>query len=409
MILNKGFTIKFNDNHKIKEFFFISSLCIIFLFFNYIFTPKLYPNNPLFNNDWDHHKYIAMSYNLFGRYPAPYAYRIFVPLLVSLIPISHILSFEILNFLGLFLTNLTLYYLLKLDFDKLLSLSGVIIFQSLEFAVRFLIFDFYLADSFAFFFITISFFLIKQKKYLYYSLILFLGVLTKETIIFTIPFFLISLFEKNHQSRNDTQNLKEKLLISLYIVPGLIAFFILRLLIPIDENYEYSYIQLLMDIGIPHILNIINLLYRLSIRPWGLILIILILFNFNHKYIKECFFKNIKYLFFIIMCYLQLLFAVNIERLIIYAFYPMIYFSLLGIDKISNNEKKLEFLFVISMIIYFFLRLKFNDILDSSDPFKFHFFFNISFFSVFIIVKKRLIERRSNRSINSCETGSRDI
>ncbi len=151
-------------NDKSKELLYVSILSSILLTILILRTEKLLYSNLMFNQPWDHHKYIEMAKHPFNFHIAPYCWRIFVPLIAYILPFDLEINFLIITYASIWITSLLIYYLLKeCNFDKKFALTGLIIYFSLGWATKFYIQDFWLVDSTAFLFIVIIIYFLLKK------------------------------------------------------------------------------------------------------------------------------------------------------------------------------------------------------------------------------------------------------
>ena len=351
---------------KKLEYFIVAIFVLIFLVILYVTTPHLTPSHTDYSLPMDHHSYIAMALDPFKLVNAPFTYRILPSLIAWLLPFELTINFQIITLISLFCTGIILYDLYRQYFDALLAFTGITLFFSLEFAARFLFYDFWLPDASAFFFMTLCFWAITKSKLVTYSISLTIGVLCKEIVLFTIPVFLI--FEFSREKINKESSFR----VIKGIVPALLLFVVLRVLIvPASQIDSYDYFLLLQTIGIQRLTSLPNSLYRYTITTWGLILFVYPLFTNKNQitsWIKH-------YSFFLVLIYAQLLIAVNTERLLVAGFFPVIFLCLKGIQNLSKDNKLIETSFVAVSILYFGYRLITNVPFNSSDPIIYHFVF----------------------------------
>jgi len=287
---------------------------------------------------------------------APFCYRILTPFIAWLMPFDLVTNFLIISFVGFYFTGILLYYLLKEYFTKILAITGITIFYSLRFTTWYFFYNLWLTESLAFCFIVLCFWAINKSNLKIYAFSLFLGVLTKEVVLFTIPVLLISEFLKMKENNSFH---KKYLLNSLYaILPGLIILITVRIIIVPDPIWGYDYFYLIQRIGVNRrIKSIIRLdvefFYICTIGTWGIILCLFPFFNKEESFIY--WFK----LYGIFMCliYSQLLIASDVEHVLISGFYPMLLLALSGIQKLSEEREINELVFLVISILYFIIQL----------------------------------------------------
>lgn len=356
--------MKYQNKEVYLEFVVVMLLIVFYLAVIMLTTPSLVPSHPDFANPtWDHHWYIEMAKNPIVVFKqtisAPYCYRILMPILCWLMPFDLTLNFQILTMLCLFFTGLILYIILKEIYSKSLSLAGLTLFYSSHWTARFLIFDFWLADSIAFFFILLCFFAIVKSNIMLYCVSLFLGVLSKEIVLFTIPVLLISEYMNINQKSIFN---KRYILRCLYaILPGFIIYIAIRLIIR-QPNSEYISI---FPFDLREINRFIHTLsnpiyyYIYTFSTWGIICSTFPLLN--RKYILLKWLKQ--YGVFIGLIYCQLLIAADNERILIAGFFPIILLTVSGMERVCIKKNISQLYFMALCIIYFFINILIRPIL----------------------------------------------
>lgn len=356
--------MKFQNKDVYLEFVVVMLIIVFYLTIIMLTTSSLVPSHPDFANPtWDHHWYIEMAKNpnvIFKQtINAPYCYRILMPILCWLMPFDLTLNFQILTILCLFFTGLILYIILKAFYSKILSLAGLTLFYSSHWTARFLIYDFWLTDSITFLFILLCFFAIVKSNITLYCVSLFLGVLSKEIVLFTIPVLLISEYMKMNQKSIFN---KRYVLRCLYaILPGFIIYITIRLIIR-QQNSEYISIFPFDLRGINRfILTLSNptYYYIYTFSTWGIICSI---FPFlNRKPILLTWLKQ--YGVFIGLIYCQLLIAADNERNLIAGFFPIILLTVSGFKRVCFKKNISQLYFMALCIIYFFINIIFIPVL----------------------------------------------
>lgn len=372
-----------NKNSEILWVITIICFCIIFLRFK---TPLNIPPDPFFYKDKDHSKYLQMAENPLGALnntiPAPFCYRILVPILAWILPFDLITNFHIITLISLSLAAFVLYLIIRENFNKCLSFSSVFLFFSIKYCAPYLLYNIYLVDSLLLFLLLLSFWAIIKSKRKLYSLSLSVGVLCKEVILFTIPVFIIFilLFNDKHKHidiLNSEENSYNSKTFSIYlkidqrekfstilnciltILPSIIIFFIIRYYItPISANQSISYqsdnyFYLFNQVTAVRIERFRNdwmyQLFSYTFYSWGFLIPIFLIF-IKKKYLISWLKK---YLIFVILVYAQTLIAVNTMRLIVIGFYPVIDLSIYGMDTLHKKYNiNIKYLLIIS-IVYF--------------------------------------------------------
>ena len=342
--MNREQFIKIVNQHEKKIVFLILFVIILILRLNYDFMEKGDKNYRLY---WDHYYYIMMAKDMSSifqyKVQAPFCYRILLPFIAWILPLDIETSFYILNFLGVYLTGVVLYLVLKLHFNNIISFIGLIMFCSLH-VLEEIFYEIYYVDSMASFFLMMCFYCILTSRYKLFSLNLVLGVLTKEIVLFTIPVFLIYGLYFNNDAYVKIEHNRDfyiKFLRTLtYILPALIIFILIRIIVKPAPGDLDNYGKLIILVIGWRIDKLINepIFYYCLIEMWGLIPLLFCCFNNKERFIYWLRVYGI----FMCLVYFQTFIATKIDRLLYIGFYPIIYLSLSGlcqlIQKLGNTE-----------------------------------------------------------------------
>jgi len=315
--------------------------------------------------DWDF--YIRMSKDITSIFKreiiAPFCYRPLMPFLASLLPFSLQINYALLVFISIYLTGIILYFTLRINFNKIVSFIGLVIFCYLNYMILiyqhitpsdygfFLIYfhEIYNVDSLSLFFIMLCFYCILAGKKKGYSIFLVLGILTKESAIFTIPVFLLYTFLMRDRFENKKIRLHKYFKNLLYIIPGILAYVLIRIIVQPDSlsnwprwyvfygNSEYFSFEMIIRFikiryeGFLHR----DGLYYWTVGTWGISLIYLISLNTGKKI-----FDWIKlYGIFMILTYSQMFLAIATTKFFYYGFFPMIFLALSGLNRIVEDSR----------------------------------------------------------------------
>ena len=335
----------------------VFSLFLVYLIYVRIIIPIAVPSGFTWF-DWDFYIHMARDPLVIfrGEVIAPFCYRPLVPFLAWVMPFDLQLNFALINFIAPFLTGIVLYFTLRLYFDRVMSvfglffycllnhlLPGIPSFQSHYFFYVYFYLN-YMVDPLAFFFLMCCFYSILKSNNKLYCIFLTLGVLTKEVVLFTIPVYIIFLYIKQEEGVKFKTKILEILKNSLYLLPSIGIFILIRLITVPDSINNYLYWSNLYEgneyLSIEMILIFVNLriedlslgygFFEYITGIWGIYTFIL--FFFNKK--KE-FFDWVKlYSIFMILIYLQLFLGFARTRPIYYGFFPMIFLSISGLNRI---------------------------------------------------------------------------
>ncbi|MCX8056054.1 MAG: hypothetical protein N3F03_00405 [Ignavibacteria bacterium] len=350
---------KFNQN------LFIILISIILTGLIYIKTDVMNYNHKHFSLPWDHHKYIWMASQNLDFHIAPFCWRIFVPFLASILPFDLLLNFKLIALISVALTGFFVYKIgQKIFNDHVYSISMMIGYFSISFAVKYVIYDFWLPDAFAILLITAGIYFVLIKNDLAFVFTMTIGALTKESVLFVIPLY----YSLQAKKIFEFDLIKKTLIVS--ILPILI-FVLIRIFIPAynsDENYlqtipyhlrlvqyessEYNLQYLISEVALKKIKEFdLYLVYRNTIYTF---LVHFLLLFVGVNLIKEWL---IKFSPFILLSYLQIFFAANEERLVSIAFLPIILSSIKGLSKLFENLPFKNFSILFLNAIFFLMVL----------------------------------------------------
>lgn len=358
--------LKINMNEKKFKFdLLILALSAILTILLYLKTDVMNYSHEHFQQPWDHHKYIWMANHNLGFHIAPFCWRIFVPFLASILPFELLINFKLITLISVTLTGFLVYKIGSLIFaDKILSLSIMLAYFSISWATKFVIYDFWLPDAFAILLMTAGIYSILKKNDFVFLILMVIGALTKESVLFVLPLF----YSLRAKEFFDYQIFKRTILIS--IIP-LLTLFIVRLSIPAlnanpeyvqslpDElrivqldSAEYNLNFLLENVALKKLENLnLHFFFRITVYTF-LVYFVLCLFDFTSlmKWL-------IRFLPFIILSYLQIFVAINEERLVAIAFLPILIFSISGMNKIFETLPYKNFSLIFLNTIFFLMVL----------------------------------------------------
>lgn len=149
---------------------------------------------------------------------SPYKYRILTPLLVKMIPINPWIGFQIVTLvcLALFIFLFT-YILYLLGFVWDVSVGGILIFMSLFYPIIYSIKNPFLVDPLFYIFCALAIILILKKRPILLTLVLAVGVLNNESILFITPFCFAVWFD-------NSRKVKSFILPLLVVLPSLFIY-----------------------------------------------------------------------------------------------------------------------------------------------------------------------------------------
>jgi hypothetical protein len=284
--------------------------------------------------------YLLMSFNPFQTVSDPYTYRLLTPLLVYLLPLNHLSGFTLINSAGITATGVLLYYYLKkLEFSPLISLLGLTFFFFSPMVI-YSLYNIALVDSLSFLFFLLAFYAILVENDKIYIIALILGVLNKETILLTLPFYFLYNLKNNGRV-----NAIKKTILMLTI--SFIIFISVRYYYGFTGHFSLNTIISMIEF---HIKNHCSLLVSYFLTFSSLWLIAFL--NLNE--VKDDFLKiSLITLPFI---FIQTILATDIFRILFIAF-PIIIPLSLYIHKIKVMKLSIYFLLSICSLFSYLLWL----------------------------------------------------
>src|SRR5947209_13984306 len=100
--------------HGWRELVWVASVCAVLLAAIYLRTYRITPQDALFQQPWDWHKYLYMArHNPLDFHIAPFCWRFLNSLFARLLPFGVERNFLLLTLVELFLTGVLTYYALK--------------------------------------------------------------------------------------------------------------------------------------------------------------------------------------------------------------------------------------------------------------------------------------------------------
>jgi len=342
-----GFAQQLPPKDRLKEFLAVAGIGLLLATVLLMRTNGLIYDHPSFIKPWDHHKYIHMaSSNPLDFHIAPFCWRIAKPLLASLLPFDLQWNFLMINFISIWMTGVTVYYLVKkANFPRVYALTGMLMFFALGWAAKFALYDFWLPDAPAFLIMTLGVYCILAKQDLAFAALLAAGVTVKESAFFIAPLY----YTLNAKKIVDLRVAKRFV---LFTAPAVVVLIALRALIPQMNNdlayisklpdtlrlvqtgqTYYDYWTLLKVVGLGRFRTLtLDILSSYSVGTFGVMVMLLPFFAVR---------KNMRWFFkfapFFLLVYSQLLFAVHTERLLAIGFPAMILLAINGISAINET------------------------------------------------------------------------
>lgn len=296
----------------------------------------------------------------------PFCYRPLVPFLVYLLPFEIEVGFLIINFLSLYCIGIAFYFTLRLFFDKRFSAIGLLFLCYIDCATLswcffgMYLWSNYLVDPLALLFLILCFYSIFTSKRRWFAILLALGTLTKEIVLFSIPIFICYSYFNNDREKSIKTLITHTLKLIPYIIPGILAFFGVRLLTqpaaisdyPLWYNAyngaDYFSIGMILVFVKFRVLDFFQgygvIFYTIGV--WGPIIIVFALYNKKGEFKKLL--QNYG-LFYLVVCS-QFLLGRGRGRFSIIMFFPTLFLALKGLENASSENIKL--FWVVSLMIF---------------------------------------------------------
>jgi len=214
--------------------FFVAMAIFILIVLIDLFTNSL----DIHKYDWDFKFYIAFAEDGFSmdKLSSPGAYRYMTPFLVSALHTLSSLSipeaFKILSYMGLWLQLMGIY--LFVSYYSKSTLGGIVAMLVTAFSavnVKFLLFDPFRPDIFAYFIVVLAVYLALKKRVLWLMIVTAIGVQFREfTIVPLIAYFLNLGFNR------EWSELKRYAI--PFILTLIVSVLLPRMLIPITYSYQ---------------------------------------------------------------------------------------------------------------------------------------------------------------------------
>ncbi len=240
---------------------------------------------------------------------APWCWRVLTPFLVSLLPFPIIGSFKFIAFVSIYISLLLLYGILRLNkLSRTGSVLGMLLFVGVFWTVKFSFYSPCYIEFQTLTFILATLYLALRKTYWAIPVILALGVLQKESILFMIP-VVYTLYAQTH-GWFSRQSIGYAL--SLIVLP-IVALSIVRL--SIHPLNEYS--------AMDHVLWSLSLFIkpgywsRIFLEIFSGLGILPCILGLNIKYVYKFLRENLHWLVMIVLGLIILLGADDKARVLI--------------------------------------------------------------------------------------------
>lgn len=272
-------------------------LCLTVTFLLFAVVPRAVLNDTMF----DEHQYLTLAQG--GAVLAPFSYRLLTPLLARLLPFGLDTNFQVISFVGIWLTGVVMYVLARaFRFVPPLALGGALAFYTLP-TVGMLAGDPYLTEPLLFLFLVLALWSLKTRHDRLFALVLALGLLNKETMLAVVPLWFV--FRPRDRRRG-----------LLLMAPGLVLWAAVHLLIvptipySVESMFTASLKVRLMRLRDT---SLWTFLADLTLAPFGAWVVLALAAGRRSLYWQ-------RFWPFLLMVYAQLFIAVDTGRLVVVAF-----------------------------------------------------------------------------------------
>ena len=266
--------------------------------------------------------------------PKPFAYRVLGPYLVGLLPIPDAMGFYAFSVAFSICLVFQFYYLLRyMRLPAAISAVTVMFFIFNKYLFGFTVWDYFqLNDLLSLNLIIVMFLSIWKNQWIVFGITLVLGAITREASMLMIPVVFAYLLEQKELSTKWPKAVAA-------IIPGLVAFFLIRVLIPTTGGNSLLEAFRIFSHKLYSFKHILRLLVN-SFLPFSFIPLIF----FKHTL---QFFRKKKYmLLFVGLVFFSTMFGSNNERLMAPSF--IVFYALYGAIIRELNPKKTILLFLIA-------------------------------------------------------------
>ena len=336
------------QRNRLTEFALVAAVAAVILAVSWFRTAHLDVGTPAYTQPSNHHKFIYIAtHGLEGYNIAPFCHRILMPLLVRALPLDIRTGFILVSLLSVMGTSILCYYIAKkMGWPQPYPLMAMLLFLNLGWHVRYTLWNFWNIDPLLYVLVAGSVYALLNGKYVIASLLLALGVATKEVALLALPLF----FTLCAKSLWDWKHLRRAILMAL---PPLLLFVSLQLAIP-RKNNDAAYVNSLpfevtnvfwgkvSQISATEMVKAVFVDWRLkelrsnpvnAVRsyttiPWGVALVLPFLAIRRNR---DLF---IRFSPLILAAYALLVITSDTERLLTFAFLPAVLLSLNGLGQI---------------------------------------------------------------------------
>ncbi len=301
----------------------VTIICSLFVFVLAHSVDPMTSGHPAFSAGGDHLHYIAMAEEPDGLYQAPFCFRVLTPTLARLMPFGLADSFYFLAVIFLVGTGVLVYYIVfETVRENWLAMTGVALFYSLSAGAKFCLYDFWLTEPALFFFSGLSLYLLLRKHDIWFSITLAVAVLAKESALFLLPL----AYSIRAEGLLDKKAAAHALVVAVLPVA---VYFGVRTAVPALPQLSPS--ELFGMVGLERLSGgLTGFLRGGTVGTWGVLIPVLVVLSGRKG--GRIFMRALP---FLVLVYIQPLFAKNVDRLLVLAFIAVIPAAVEGLRNVT--------------------------------------------------------------------------
>jgi uncharacterized membrane protein len=308
--------------------------------------------------------YIFMAqHGPFGLHVAPYGWRVLAPAVVWASPFGVQTGFEVLTFLTLWITGVVIWLIcVRLGFHATLAMGGMLLYFSLGYATKWLVFDFWLSDQLAILAVAVAVLLALEGRTVAFAVCMAIGVMAKESVIFVAPL----MYTLQVRRRWDPGLAIRTVGATAPAAAVLVALHLgiaernaatyppqIEAVIRASGIQQYSYGSVLHDIVLRRYHSLGRTLVG-AVGAFGLLVPVLTFLGLRSARARSF---ALRILPFLILDYVQLLFAYNTERLLVLAAPAVIPLAVWGLAELVEWRRDAEWVAVALPGAFFVMQL----------------------------------------------------
>jgi hypothetical protein len=294
-----------------------------------LYQKPMTPQSPEFALPGDHHHYLSFASGQ-PDHVAPFCWRLGLPLLARALSAAGLplwTSFLIPAFLSIAGAGLLIFLVAReAGGSPIRPWLALALFFALPQGAVWALHDFWIPDAMSLLVISAGLLAILRKRDLAFLVVLLAGTVVKESALFLVPLFYGLRARRVWDARVAWRSV-------LLALPAVAAFLLLRLVLPQDGSYTWA--GAAREAWAYHAsLSLPQILARLTIGPLGILAPLAVLGAWRERTLA------LRLLPFLAAVYVQVIFARNIERMVILAVPPLILAALAAFGPGIKDENR---------------------------------------------------------------------